>query len=505
MNQKKFIHSKSPFSKILSIAQKPEISLSLRQLRQIGLESIVCALEAVLPQNLIESYVSISDDYLQIGSEKISVTSFKKILILGGGKASGGMCQALLAILQDRFEISGLINIPYGQNIPDLLVSPQKKAKVNINFCAHPVPDESGLNGVQEMLSKLRNSSHDTLVITLISGGGSALMPYPAQGISLDEIKSVNRLLLECGASIQEINCIRKHISNFKGGQLARVAVPRRIYSLIISDVVGNDLQTIASGPTVPDQSTFHMAKQISEKYQIFSKFPLSVQQRIDHGTEGCIPETPKPGADIFSSAKSFIIGSAETSANRVCRYLIDHQIIPHIFSHNLQGEAQLYGQNLISLIESYKNEERTTALIGTGEFTVKIHGNGVGGRNQEMLLGFLSHVSKNSDNVLGDIEFVIIAGAFDGIEGNSSAMGAIIDSESLQRMNALELDPKLYLQNNDSYHFFQHLGDNLITGQTGTNVNDMVLILIKRKELKTSALTQLVQNKAPEHPTTQV
>ena len=505
MNQNNFTPSKSVFSDILSLAQNPEISPSLQKLRQIGLGSVVCALDSVLPRNLIQSFVLVTDEYLQIGSEQIPLASFHKILILGGGKATGGMCQAILNIFQDNFEVSGIINIPYGQDFPDMIVSPQKMAQIKVNFCAHPVPDEAGLRGVQEMISLLTKSSRDTLVIALISGGGSALMPYPAHGISLSEIQIVNRLLLECGASIQEINCIRKHLSGFKGGQLARLAAPRKLYSFLISDVIGNDLQTIASGPTVPDHTTFQMAKQISDKYMIFSKYPLSVQRRIAQGLEGSIEETPKSGNSLFFSSKTIIIGSAETSANQTCQYLMDHKIIPNIFSHEIQGEARFFSQKLISLISKVDFERETMALVGTGELTVKIRGNGVGGRNQEMLLGFLSYLSKTPVNIPDDIEYVIIAGAFDGIEGNSPAMGAIIDSESLHRMNLLELDPDFYLRNNDSYHFFKQLGDSLITGQTGTNVNDMVLVLIKKKDLKSSVLTQSVQNTTLIHPPTHV
>ena len=466
------------FSEIVKLGKNAEISGPLQNLRRIGLEALVRAINTVLPHNLMNSYLQVTEKYIQIGQDQISRSSFKDILIIGGGKATGNMCQALLDIFQDRFPLKGVINIPYGQAVPSILESPLKKAQVKINFCAHPVPDDAGLQGVQEMLSLIETASNNTLVLALISGGGSALMPYPAHGISLKDVQDVNRLLLDCGASIQEINCVRKHISGFKGGHLARLIAPRKLYSLIISDVIGNDLQTIASGPTVPDHTTFQEAKKICTHYNMFSQLPQSVQERLQLGIEGTIEETPKPGHIIFESTKTIILGSAETSAQSAYAYLLQHEMNPEIFSHNLQGEAQDFGKNLISLIS--KNESQIPkVLIGTGEFTVTIHGKGTGGRNQEMLLGFLSKLNDNPHAIPNYLSFVVISGAFDGIEGSSPAMGAIIDSESFSRMKKKYLNPDLYLESNDSYRFFRELNDNIITGQTGTNVNDMVLILI--------------------------
>jgi glycerate 2-kinase len=469
----------SAFTSILSLVDHTYLSEELRHLRKIGLESLIDALNAVLPHNLISNSISLCDTDIRIDTDIIPINSFSKILIIGGGKATGKMCEAVLQIFKDRFPLKGLINVPYGQKFPTVLQSPLKKAQVRVNFCAHPVPDEAGMKGVQEMLRMIENSPADTLVIALISGGGSALMPLPAPGISMNKLQAVNKLLLESGATIQEINCVRKHLSAFKGGQLARVVSPRKLISLIISDVIGNDLQSIASGPTVPDNTTFQDAKTICDHYSIFHQFSPSIQQRILEGIKGTIEDTPKSGDSIFSSSETYIIGSAATSAKVALESLHNQGFFGEIFSHALQGEAKEFGKDLISIINNNSHEKRPKILIGTGEFTVTLQGKGKGGRNQEMLLGFLCTLIQNPSLIPKNCCFVLISGAFDGIEGNSPAMGAIVDSSSLARVQKLGLEPSSYLQRNDSYRFFQKLGDSIVTGQTGTNVNDMLLVLI--------------------------
>jgi glycerate-2-kinase len=260
---------------------------------------------------------------------------------------------------------------------------------------------------------------------------------------------------------------------------LGAYAYPRQVISLILSDVIGNDLQTIASGPTVPDLTTFEKAIEICKKYQIFDQLPRSVQQRLLDGKAGKIPETPKPNPKTFETTTNLVIGSAETSAEAAEQEILSQNIPCEIYSTTLAGEAREYGKKLVDLIPKFKSETFPAVFIGTGEFTVTIKGKGKGGRNQEMLLAFLNELQNDPEHPTNQLDFAIISGAFDGIEGNSPAMGAIIDSESIHQAKRHKLVLEKYLENNDSFSFFNTMSDALITGQTGTNVNDMTIIVI--------------------------
>ncbi|MHA2001878.1 MAG: glycerate kinase type-2 family protein [Promethearchaeota archaeon] len=477
---------------IANIENYPELPLNLRNLRELGLRSLIAGLNSVLPQNLLHSYIKFSKDYLNIGSDKIKLNTIDQVVIIGGGKATGTMAKALVKILADRIPFQGEINIPKGQNIPERIFSPNKSSYVHVNFATHPVPDIFGEKGVASMLKLLQSFPNTVkiLALVLISGGGSSLMPYPVQGLSLDELQTVNGLLLSCGAPIEEMNCVRKHISAIKGGQLAREIAPHRAYTLILSDVIGNDFQTIASGPTVPDITTFNQAVDICQRYKIWNKLPESVRNHLNQGLKGDIPETPKSSDIAFSSMMNILIGSARTSIEIVKETLESEGVKCAIFTDNLRGEARDFGFELVHQIPViFKNvfkgnasPHETFALLGTGEFTVSIHGSGIGGRNQEMLLGFLLKLEKEPK--LPEIfDFTIISCAFDGIEGNSPAMGAIIDSNSLKRAKIQNINLSEELNNNNSFECFSKLKDALITGQTGTNVNDHLIILLKLKK----------------------
>jgi glycerate-2-kinase len=467
------------FTHLMSLADRSDVPENLRNLRRIGLQAFITGLNAVLPKNLIANKVLLTETDLIIDREVIPRSSFSQIIIVGGGKATAQLCQCLVDALGDSIPMKGSINIPYHQTDSRSIRSPLGKSEVKIVFSGHPIPDENGVKGVEAMFDLITTSPADALVLALISGGGSALMPAPADGITLAEKQQVNKLLLDCGANIHEINCVRKHLSKFKGGQLSAFAAPRRVYSLIISDVVGNDIQTIASGPTVPDLTSFDKVKEICTRYRIWDRLPESVRTRIDRGIKGEIPETPKPNPTIFDHTTNIIIGSAEHSAEVARMVLQNQNIWAEIYSDTLQGEAKEYGAKLAEMLPNFDLTNLPAVYIGTGEFTVTIRGKGKGGRNQEMLLGFLDALEQNSSLKAHHMTFVIISGAFDGIEGNSGAMGAIIDSTSLSRAATLGLSIQDFLSQNNSYAFFDRLGDILRSGQTGTNVNDMTMILI--------------------------
>jgi glycerate-2-kinase len=470
------------FEELLDLTKNVQTLPDIKGLMEIGLNALIEGLNAVLPEKLVRNHLSLDKDQLWVGHEAVKYADFSEIIFVGGGKATARMAQEAVAIIGDKIPFSGVINIPFGQDMPEFLPSPSGKSQIKIQFARHPIPDENGMRGVQKMLDLIEKSPKNAIVIALISGGGSALMPLPADGITLEEKQAVNRLLIDCGASIEEINCIRKHISAFKGGQLSRFASPRRVFSLIISDVIGNDLQTIASGPTVPDLTYFSKAVEIAQKYHILNKFPASVRERLLDGEEGRVDETPKPDARLFDATTNYIIGSAETSASAVQQYLDERDIACDIFSTELSGEAREYGKRLVDLLPKFKAHSYPAVFVGTGEFTVSIRGKGKGGRNQEMLLGFLKELASDSEYSAHKLNYIIIAGAFDGIEGNSPAMGTVIYSGLLEKIQAQNLDLEYYLENNDSYSLFSKLGCTLEPGQTGTNVNDMLILIIEKK-----------------------
>uniref|UniRef100_A0A6B2L503 MOFRL-associated domain-containing protein n=1 Tax=Arcella intermedia TaxID=1963864 RepID=A0A6B2L503_9EUKA len=412
------------------------------------------------------------------------------------------MALAIYPELSKHFKgsVRGSLNIPYGQEYKS-----NEEFPIHFNYSAHPTPDESGMVGAKNILKIVQSTSAQSLVFVLISGGGSALLPLPAGDLTLDDLKQTNSVLLNNGLSIQQLNTIRKHTDALKGGQLARwiTSTGAHCISLILSDVVGDDLQVIASGPTAPDVTTFKDVLNICESTHIWDKLPKKIVEHITNGVNNVIPDTPKPTDPFFGSqVKNFLIGSASVSAAAVSNHLKSVHGFEHvsIFTSEMEGEASEFGFKLPSLIEKLLQSANTTAktiaFIGTGEFTVTIKGKGRGGRNQEMLLAFLiqlQKISKTKEDPLQFYDFAICSAAFDGIEGNSPAMGAIVSSETLEKLklklNEVDADKRSYyenlqkiLDNNDSHTFFQFLGDAIITGQTGTNVNDMLLILLQKK-----------------------
>ena len=336
------------------------------------------------------------------------------------------------------------------------------------------------------MLEFVKKSSKKDLIICLISGGGSALLPSPKAGISLRDLQEVNSLLLASGASIHEINAVRKHLSDFKGGNLAKAlfnSSGATLISLIISDVVGNNLDSIASGPTVPDRTTFKDAIDILKKYSIHYKVPKSVINSLEQGLKNKSLENPKYNDPCFRNVHNYLIGSVKSAVQEIITYL-KQDFITNYFSDNIIGEARDFGRNLYSIISEQMNEndfenlQKSIALIGSGELTVTIKGVGIGGRNQEMLLSFLDFVNGKDfeDN------FLVIGANLDGIEGNSKAMGSVVDNFTLKQIANRKLNTKEYLDNNDSNSFFKIINSEIITGPTGCNVNDLILILILKK-----------------------
>ncbi|KKN13798.1 hypothetical protein LCGC14_1002670 [marine sediment metagenome] len=453
-------------------------------LRKIALEALEKSIEAVRPKNLIEKSIRIQSNKLLIHNDEYNLEKYKKVYIIGGGKAAAEMAFSLEKILHTIQVIiyEGIINIPKGTATLEQI----NTSRVSINYASHPIPDENGLKGVKFMMEIVEKSDQNDLIICLISGGGSALLPFPKKGISLRDLQNLNSLLLASGTSIHEINTIRKHISEFKGGNLARKIYSignTTLISLVISDVVGDNLDSIASGPTVADTTTFKDALRILKNYGILGDIPFSIRKVLENGAKNIELENPKPNDICFKSVHNYLIGSVKSAVIEITSFLKKHGFEITYFSDEITGEAQTFGKSLYNVI-SQKIESITLsegndkqALIGTGELTVTLKGKGKGGRNQEMLLSFLNYVKDKEINY----DFLIIGCNLDGIEGNSEAMGALIDNYLLNQLNEKNINLKKFLDDNDSYSFFKTQKSELITGLTGCNVNDLILILTSR------------------------
>ncbi|NVM44402.1 MAG: DUF4147 domain-containing protein [Candidatus Lokiarchaeota archaeon] len=459
-----------------------EIKEDSLTLRKVGLNALEVALNSVQAGKLIKRAVKILNDMLIIRNEEFDLSTFREVLVIGGGKASAQMALAIEELLKEYSKINykGLINIPNSLNIDTSSAS----SKIRTNSASHPIPDKNGVNGTKLMFSYIDNTTKDDLIIFLLSGGGSALLPMPKQDITLADLQETNSLLLGSGASIHEINTIRKHLSDFKGGNLAKKIYESSratVITLIISDVVGNNMEFIASGPTVPDTTTFKDSYHILKKYDLLSKVPVPVKQLIETGMNDLSLSNPLNQSAFFKNVHNYLIGSVESSVNEITKYLEDLNFEVDYFSNEIVGEAAIFGKDLYNFIvyklQNFvkKSNKRKFALLGTGELTVTIKGKGIGGRNQEMLLTFLNEIKDK--NI--DYNFLIIGANLDGIEGNSEAMGALVDNALLSQSVENKIEFNTYLTNNDSNSFFKMLNCDIITGATGINVNDLLLILI--------------------------
>jgi hydroxypyruvate reductase len=440
---------------------------SLQQLRSDGMEIFAHALRAVDPVEAVNRYLKLKGEDLRVDGKTYPLREYGHIYVIGAGKAGASMGLAVEAALGDRIT-RGVINVKYG-HLSEL-------KRVNLNEVGHPIPDEKGVSGARKIARLLEQLDEKDLVVCLISGGGSALLPSPVEGITLEDKQKMTNLLLECGASINEINAIRKHISRLKGGGLARLAYPSTLITLILSDVVGDPLDVIASGPTVPDKSTFGDCMAILRKYNLIAKAPPSIRDRIQRGIKGEIEETPKPGIPIFEKTQNVIIGSniiAVKAAEQRARELGYNSLILSTFIEGETREVAKVHAAIAKEIAKTGHPIGTPAcVISGGETTVTIRGKGLGGRNQEFVLA----------SALGITELkhvLVLSGGTDGTDGPTDAAGAIADIDTVRKAHELGLDAAAYLEDNDSYHFFKKLGDLVTTGPTNTNVMDLRLILV--------------------------
>jgi hydroxypyruvate reductase len=377
------------------------------------------------------------------------------------------MALAVEQVLGSRVSDSW-VNVKTGHSVPTRWI--------HLHEAGHPIPDEAGLNGTLEIARRLHGLTARDLVICLISGGGSALMTLPASPISLVDLQNTTDLLLRGGATINQLNAVRKHLDTIKGGGLARRAAPAQLVTLVLSDVIGDPLDVIASGPTVPDSSTFQDAWAVSEELGVWPRMPQSAQERLQRGRDGRVAETPKPGDASFAQSTTIVVGSNKQAAEAALRTAITQGWTTLDLGSMMEGEAREVGRTLGSLARSIALEGRPYArpacVIAGGETVVTVHGSGRGGRNQEVALG--------AAVALRDIpDAMVISFGTDGTDGPTDAAGAIADGTTLTRARALGLNQRDALTRNDSHHFFEALGDLLLTGPTRTNVNDLMFIFV--------------------------
>ncbi len=463
--------------------------------RYRDLQSIFMAgVERVDPSKMVENHLFLDGDELVFKTEQVEkrfdLKDFRRIVVIGAGKATAKMALGLEKVLGDRIDL-GLISVKRGHT--------EKLKKIETIEAGHPVPDENSVLAAKRIADICASGDENTLFINLISGGGSALLCLPLSvdggsvgddlesgfSLTLEDKQKTTEVLLASGAAIQEVNCIRKHISGIKGGRLAELMYPSVSLNLILSDVVGDRLDAIASGLTAPDETSFREAMNIIEKYAIERDIPPTVYRIIKAGVEGKIPETPKRGDRVFERVHNLLIGnnlSALLAAkNRAIELGYNTIVLSSRVVGDVESVASLYLG--IALDESKYNllGNRPLCIIGGGETTVVLKGNGLGGRNQEMALRFLKGIDNNrseGSEVLNRIYF--LSAGSDGNDGPTDAAGAFASLEVLNRAKVMGLEIDSFLINNDSYNFFSRIGALLKTGPTNTNVCDIQVLIVE-------------------------
>ena len=451
----------------------PEADSSAPAHRQELVGIFDAALAAVDPYYAVLKAVHIENGQFCVADTNYDLASFDRIIVVGAGKATARMALAIEALLGKKIA-AGLIVVKKDHTAP-LTIIEQVEA-------SHPVPNEAGIAGAQHILHMVRGADEKTLVICLISGGASALLVAPIEGVTLQDKQEATRLLLNAGATINELNAVRKHLSAIKGGRLAQAAFPAQLVTLIVSDVIGDPLDVIASGPTSPDNSTFAEAWTVIEKFGLQEKLPPRVADYLQHGIAGQVPETVKPDDPCLTGTRNVIVASIRQALAAAQEEATQLGFVTKTISDKLHGEARDAARLLVQAARTemtrIKPNERHCLLSG-GETTVTVHGTGMGGRNQELALAFALDIE-------GDQKMSLLSAGTDGTDGPNDAAGAIVDGGTASRARNLGIDPRSYLDNNDSYTFFQDFDtatgtqqSHLKTGPTGTNVMDIQIVLL--------------------------
>jgi hydroxypyruvate reductase len=437
------------------------------ELRKAAIEIFGAAVQAVDPAAAIHRHMKREGTRLTIGGEVLDLAAVRQIVVVGLGKAGASMAGAVEEILGERIQ-RGVVVTKYGH------VQPMKT--IRLHEAGHPVPDEAGIAGAQAILDCVKGLGPEDLVLVLISGGGSALTPAPVEGISLAEKQALTKALLACGADIREMNMLRKHISRIKGGQLARAAQPAQVRTLILSDIVGDPLDAIASGPTVPDPTTYADALGILDKYRIRQEIPTGILAHLEAGAAGKVSETPKPTDPLFARVKSLMVANniqaLEAAKAEAQRLGLRAMILSSFIEGETRDVARMHAALALEVRASGNPVRPPVCFITGGETTVTLKGKGKGGRNQEFVLAAALDIT-------GLRDVVVLSAGTDGTDGPTDAAGAFAGGDTVERAVAAGLKPRAALDGNDAYPFFERLSDLIITGPTRTNVMDVRLVLV--------------------------
>jgi hydroxypyruvate reductase len=443
--------------------------------RKQALEILGAALTAVDPFEAVRRAFTFdpAQNRLVVGGREFQLNPAGKMIVVGAGKAGTPMAQAVAQILGERLA-GGVVTVKYGYGPAEMNTA----GPVQFREAGHPVLDEAGISATGEITGWLKGLDERDTVVALISGGGSALLEEPVDGVSLADMQALANAMLKSGATINEMNTVRKHLSRVKGGQLARLAAPARLIGLILSDVVGSPLDVIASGPTVPDTTTFQDAWDILRRLGLTAPglIPASIHHYFEKGLAGQVPETPKPGDPLFERVVTVIVGDNRVAAQAGLAKARELGFNTLLLSTFVEGEAREVAKVLAGvareILATDEPVKRPACLIAGGETTVTVRGDGLGGRNQELALA-ASLAIEGLENVL------IVPLATDGSDGPTDAAGAFAEGDTVRQARANNIDPFDYLQRNDAYHFFERAGGLLKTGPTNTNVNDLTLVLV--------------------------
>ena len=424
------------------------------------------ALKAVGAAAALRRAVVRQGHVLRIGTRRYDLTKYERVVVVGAGKATAAMARAIERVLGPRLH-GGLVIVKYGHALPT--------SRIEVAEAAHPLPDKAGLRAAKRLAALARSLTARDLLIVLLSGGASSLMPAPVRGISLKDKLDVTRLLLRCGATIREINTVRKHLSFLKGGRLAE-STEATVITLILSDVLGDDISAIASGPTVADPTTFQNAMACLHRFGIVRAVPTPVRRHLLKGCRGLVPETPKPGARRFRQGQAAIIGNIETAVLAATRAARTFGLRTVVQSFGVTGEAakagKQFGRLARRIVEQGDPVRRPCCIVAGGETTVTVTGRGTGGRAQEFALAA-------AKSIAGLKNVWIAAVGTDGTDGPTDAAGALVSGETLSRAERLGLNLDRALLNHDSYPILKRLRCHIKTGPTGTNVNDLYLLLV--------------------------
>jgi glycerate 2-kinase len=408
---------------------------------------------------LLRRSLRVQGQRLVCGPLTLELNDVERVIVLGCGKASAAMAHAVEEILGDRVA-GGFVVVKDGYRSPT--------SRIEVAEAGHPVPDSRGRAASQRLLDIAAAAGRGDLIIFVVSGGGSALTPAPAPPITLEEKQAVTSLLLAAGATINELNAVRKHLSLFKGGQLARAAAPARVLTLALSDVIGDPLDVIASGPTAPDPSTYGAALSVLERRGLVDRVPPTVVERLRAGSSGAVPETPKPGDHLFDRVTNVIVGNNAIVVDTAAQRARALGYRPQLLTRGLQGEARAVARELVARARAL---EPPACLIAGGETTVTVRGRGRGGRCQELALAAALELAP-------DEPLVVLAAGTDGTDGPTDAAGAVVDAATLARGGQGESGARAALDDNDANTLLAASGDLIVSGPTNTNLLDLYLVL---------------------------